>query len=38
VGASYGKRGISSEARLAGLAWAGIRARRLRGRVGVVAA
>ena len=31
---SYGNGGISGEARLAGLAWAGIRAGRLRGRVG----
>ena len=30
----YGERGISSEARLAGLAWAGMRAGRLCGRVG----
>jgi len=34
VGASYGKRGISGEARLAGLASAAIRVGRLRSRVG----
>jgi len=33
VGASYGKGGISCEARLAGLVRAGIRAGRLRGRI-----
>ena len=33
MGAGYGKRGISGEARLAGLAWAGIRVGVLRGRV-----
>ena len=34
AGASYGKGSISGEARLAGLARAGIRSGRMRGRVG----